>query len=44
MPSSQKFLQSRLLYNSLADDVQLGGLATTPKETQAPTEAELQRH
>ena len=26
------------LYNTLADDVQLGGLATTPPETQAPTE------
>ena len=27
-----------VLYNALADDVQLGGLATTPPETQAPTE------
>ena len=26
------------LYNVLADDIQLGGLATTPRETQAPTE------
>ena len=28
------------LYNALADDVQLGGLATTPPETQAPTQPE----
>ena len=27
-----------VLYNSLAGDLQLGGLATTPPETQAPTE------
>jgi len=27
-----------MLYNSLAGSVQLGGLATTPPETQAPTE------
>ena len=27
-----------VLYNALADDVRLGGLATTPPETQAPTE------
>jgi len=27
------------LYNALADDVQLGGLATTPPETQVPAEA-----
>ena len=27
-----------MLYNSLADDLQPGGLATTPKETQAPDE------
>lgn len=28
-----------ILYNSLADSVQLGGLATTPPETEAPTQA-----
>ena len=28
------------LYNSLAGTVQLGGIATTPKETQAPTETQ----
>ena len=27
-----------MLYNNLADSVQLGGLVTTPPETQAPTE------
>ena len=27
-----------VLYNSLADDVQLGGLATMPPETEAPTQ------
>jgi thiol-disulfide isomerase/thioredoxin len=27
------------LYNNLAEDVQLGGLATTPPETEAPTQA-----
>ena len=31
-----------VLYNSLADQVQLGGLATTPPETQAPTQAPTQ--
>ena len=28
-----------VLYNSLADDIQLGGLATLPPETEAPTQA-----
>ncbi len=28
-----------VLYNTLADDVQLGGLATLPPETEAPTQA-----
>ena len=33
-------LGAAVLYNALADDVQLGGLATTPPETQAPTQPE----
>ena len=28
-----------VLYNTLADDIQLGGLATLPPETEAPTQA-----
>jgi thiol-disulfide isomerase/thioredoxin len=32
-------LSAGALYNNLADDVQLGGLATTPPETEPPTEA-----
>jgi len=31
-----------ILYNSLADSVQLGGLATTPPETQAPAQTPSQ--